>query len=256
VDVVIRRAAASCAVVASLVAGCGTGGDTASAPESESASSLPELGAPVTAPSPTAAPITDSNVLAAAMITADDLPPGYVSLELPPADLSDSTAPDSSATENEPDKSSTEPAECAAVLAPVSSQSVGATATAAVAYSGPDFASIDEDAASYSGGGSAATFAAMQNTLRRCAAFSGTDADGVRVTYRVGALDAPRVGDASSGARVEITSDGLTLTSDLVIVVVGSTVVQLTATAQEPMESDVLDAVATAAVGRLGGAGR
>ncbi|MGU3434123.1 hypothetical protein ACNHUS_14015 [Actinomycetes bacterium M1A6_2h] len=246
-DIVMRRAAVTCAVVAAVISGCGS----QDAPTPEVGSGLPALGAPVTAPSPTSAPITDSGVLTAAMITVGDLPTGYVSLELPPADLADPTT-----GAEQPDESSTDPAECAAVLAPVSSQSVGATATAAVAYSGPDFASIDEDAASYSGGGSAATFAAMQNTLRRCGTFSGTDADGVRVDYRVGALDAPRVGDASSGARVEITSDGLTLTSDLVIVVVGSTVVQLTATAQEPMESDVLDAVAAAAVGRLGGAGR
>jgi hypothetical protein len=89
--------------------------------------------------------------------------------------------------------------------------------------------------------------------LGRCTAYSGTDADGVTVEYRIADLSGPRVGDSSRSVRVTTMSDGLTLTSDVVIGVVGSTVFQLSATATSPVDGALLTGLAQKQADRLRG---
>lgn len=117
--------------------------------------------------------ITDSATLQAAMLTVGDLPGGYAPLPDPVRDLGLDPAPEYDA----PDRSSTDPKECADVLAPVSQQAPGATASAEVRYSGPNFSSIDEDAASYADSGASTAFEAVQSAFAQCSTYSGTDAD-------------------------------------------------------------------------------
>ncbi|BCK57019.1 sensor domain-containing protein [Nocardia wallacei] len=177
---------------------------------------------PVTAP-----PITDPAQLQTRLLTVADLPPEYTRL--------DDGAPGNGATPQ--DTSRTDPPECAKVLAAVGEQYAGASARGAAGYATPDFASIDIDAASYPGNGAAQAFSAMQDLLRRCATYSGTDADGVAVDYRVSGLAQPRTGDASVAFQVQTTSEGLTLHSAAALVLVGSSVVQIAETAPQPIDA-------------------
>ena len=241
-------ATALAAIALTASAACSTSGEATDAPPA--AAGLTPLSATATAPQPTSAPFADSASLAAAMITVSDLPLGYTVLDLPPAD-SDPNAGDSSE-----DRSGTDPAACAGVLASVASQYPGSVADASVTFSGPDFSSVDQDAASYPAGGAPMAFEAVQNTLRDCGSFSGTDAVGVHVDYAVGALpddDSAGVGDASVTFTVRTTSEGLTLVSDAVVAVVGSTVVQLVATGQDSADPVLLHDLADTAVDRLRG---
>lgn len=242
----VLSAALSAAAVVLLTA-CGTSSGGADAEVS-----LAPLPAPVTAsPNPGAAPITDEARLQAALLTTGQLPAGFAVLPDPVRDLGLPPLPEDAAAGSGTDRSSTTPEVCAAVLREVADQAPGATTRAASRFSGPDFASIDTDAASYAGDGAARAFAHLQTTLASCAEYRGTDADGVAVQYRLGGLEQPSVGDASTAVRLVTTSEGFTMTSDVVVAVVGSTVVQVVATGQQPVEPEVLTGLAAAAVNRL-----
>ena len=222
-------------LVLPLLVACG--GDTAA--------SLPPL---TTAAPPTATTAAGSfydAALRAALLGQADLPVGFVPLPDPVDDLGLPPASESA----ESDLSSTEPRVCADVLAPISDQAPGATAQAVARFTGPDFASIDTDAAAYADAGAA--FAAVQRTLAACTEYSGTDADGIAVTYRLGGLDQPSVGDASIAVRLETGSEGFTMVSDTVIAVVDGVVVQVTATGQDPVDPGVLTALARTAAENL-----
>ena len=245
-----RVAAAALAVIA--LTACGGPSETNTSSESSPEAPTVELSAfvPVETPAATtgSGPITDNALLAGRMISIADLPPGYTGYDLPPLDPS---SPGASAE----DRSSTDPAECAAVLAPVATQLPGVISSASVTYGGPDFSSIDQDTASYDGPGALTAFRTVQESLTRCATFSGTDADGVRVDYRVGAstllTDAPTIGDASVAVRLAVTSDGVSLTTDAVLTLVGSTVSQLVATGTEPVNADLVRQLARTSADRL-----
>ncbi|MFE3289859.1 sensor domain-containing protein [Rhodococcus sp. NPDC059234] len=199
---------------------------------------------------PNAGPIGDPNRLQAALLTTAELPAGFVALPDPVRDLGLPPASTSAGA----DKSSTTPQACAQVLAEVADQSPGSLARAAARFGGPDFTSVDTDAASYADNGAAQAFTRIQSTLTQCTAYSGTDADGVRVDYNLGGVDQPTVGDASTAVRLTTTSDGVTMTSDVVVAVVGSTVLQVVASGQRPVEPAVLTGLARTAADRIRGA--
>ncbi|MBF6174167.1 hypothetical protein [Nocardia blacklockiae] len=212
----MRRAGGLLAGLALCAAGCG----------SSQEDSARDLGSAVTPPSVTAPAVTDSAALQAKLLTAADLPPGYTRL--------DDGAPGNGVTPQ--DRSRTEPAACAKVLAAIGDQVPGSSARGAVSYSTPDFASIDIDAASYPDNGAAQAFSAAQQLLRDCTSYSGTDADGVAIDYRVDGLSLPRTGDASTAFEVRTSSEGMTLYSAAALVLVGSSVVQIAETAPQPVD--------------------
>ncbi|PXX62350.1 PknH-like protein [Nocardia tenerifensis] len=222
--------------ITALVAACGS-----SEPAAPETPELPALG-----PAATAAPVTDPPVADAArlrdqLLTSANLPPNFTALparaETP---LGGQSAP-------------TTPAECAKVLTPVGTQRAGALATASVQYTGPNFASIDIDAASYPNDAVAAAFSELQATLRRCTHYSGADATDIAVDYRIGGFPPPKAGDAATAFQVRTTSDGLTLHSSVAIVQVGSVLAQVAVTAPEPVEDGVLSDLTAAQVRRLQG---
>lgn len=258
-----RRSAAALAACTSLalLTGCGSGtsetdenGDSTTAATTPPAPPRVDLAPFEGVPAPTvpagATPITDNAFLAGRLLTIADLPAGWTGYDLPPLDPS---SPGASAE----DRSSTDPADCGAVLAPIATAVPGGVSAASVTYGGPDFSSLDQDAASYDGDGAARAFASIQDTLARCGEFSGTDADGVRVDYRVGAstlftgADATAPGDATVAARLQVTSDGVELTTDAVITLVGASVTQTVATGLEPVDPQLIRALATTAADRL-----
>ena len=217
------------------VAGCSSDSDKPALPDVN-----PSVPAPATASAP---PITDPTAIRTALLTAAELPPGFSQLvDLP------TEAPAGPSADNT-DKSSTDPARCAVVLSPISLQQSGSTANASARFGGPGYNSIDVDAASYVD--VAAAFSRVQELIGQCTHYTGTDADGVAVDYRIGGTELPKVGDASTAFRVLTESMGITLTTDVVVAVVGSTVVQLTATGREPIDVGVLTGLATKQVDRL-----
>ncbi|WFR70858.1 hypothetical protein P9209_15455 [Prescottella defluvii] len=149
------------------------------------------------------------------------------------------------------DRSTTNPTRCANVADTVARQVPGAVASAEENFTGPGFTSIDVDAAAYAGTGSADAFAAVQGTLRECTTFTGTDADGTSVQYRVEPLPQPTVGDASTAIRLTTTSGGFTLVSDVVLAVVDSTVVQVIATGPDGADGNVATDVARTTADRV-----
>lgn len=210
----------------------------------------PELGPRVSAPQPlTGSPISDSAVLSSRMLESGDLPDGFVTVPDPVGDLGLDPAPDY----DSPDRSSTDPTSCADVLATIADQWAGASADAEVRYSGPDFSSLDEDAASYADDGAATAFTALQDTFAGCSDYSGTDADGIEVNYRLGAREQPTIGDASTSVRLETTSEGFTLVSEAVLAVVDHTLVQLVVTSQQGVDPASFTDLATSAADRIRG---
>ncbi|EKT80219.1 hypothetical protein WSS_A23173 [Rhodococcus opacus M213] len=218
----------------------GDAGDTAS---------LAPLGPVVTAaPDAAGTPFADQVALKAALLDVGDLPVGFTPAPDPEDDLGLPPASESA----DSDKSSTDPAECGAVLSPVADQRAGAVASASDWFTGPEFATIDQDAASYGTGADASqAFAAVQDRLAGCTEYTGTDADGVQVQYRVGGREQQPAGDASMAFRLVTTSEGVSLVSDVVVVVVGSTVTQLVATGQDPIDAGVFDDLTSTAVSKL-----
>ncbi|GAB2654456.1 hypothetical protein ABI214_24780 [Prescottella soli] len=238
-DRLTRTAAAAAALVAlgTPLAACGS--------SDESAPAAVDLGPAVTAPgTPSAGPIPDAATLQAALPDATDLPAGYARL---PA------IPDLGQSDSDPgtDRSTTNPTRCANVADTVARQVPGAAASAEENFTGPGFTSIDVDAAGYAGTGAADAFAAVQDTLRECTTFTGTDADGTSVQYRIEPRPQPAVGDASTAIRLTTTSDGFTLVSDVVLAVVDSTVVQVIATGPDGLDGDVATGVAHTTADRV-----
>jgi hypothetical protein len=251
VDIVMsRRAVAGLSVVTVLlVGGCGT---ETSSPTASDASPVPDVAlAPFSsAPAPTALTGTplDKAALTQTVLTLSDLPADFDIVPDPVEDLGLAPAPATS----ESDKSSTNPAACAGVLAPIATQVPGSVASISKMFTGPDFTSIDQDSASYADGAAAtAAFESMQATVAGCSEFSGTDADGINITYQVGAGHQPPVGDASFSYRITTASEGFTLVADVVVAAVGPNLTQLSATAPTPIAPEVLGSMASTAVERL-----
>ncbi|MFE7747116.1 hypothetical protein [Nocardia sp. NPDC057455] len=235
----MTRACALSAVVAPLMvaAGCGSQEGAASGqPE------LPPVGPVVAAAPATTGPQTDSARLRERLLSDADLPAGFAALA-PPADAG------SGATGASP----TNPAECGKVLAPLGAQRPGALAQASTQYAGPNFSSIDIDAASYPADRVAGAFSDVQEILRRCAHYSSAEGSDIPMDYRIGGLVQPPVGDAAASFQVRTTSDDLTLRSSTAIVQVGSTLVQVAITAPEAVDPAVLSALTAAQVRRLQG---
>ena len=240
---------ASVVAVAGLVA-CGS-------PESEAPdadTSVPAgggFGPQSVAPDPLlGSTITDPIVLESSMLAAQELPAGYAAIPDPVRDLGLDPAPDY----DSPDRSGTDPDECANVLAPISEQRADASSDAVVRYSGPNFSSIDEDAASYLDDEVAQVFGAVQETFAGCATYTGTDADGFAVDYRLEPRDQETIGDASASVRLTTTSEGFSLVSEAVVAVVDRTVMQLVVTSQEGADPAAVTDLAKTAAEKIRGA--
>ncbi|GAA5058962.1 hypothetical protein GCM10023318_38900 [Nocardia callitridis] len=225
-----------------LVAGCG-GSDSGQPPAEQP--ELPPLGPVVAAAPVTGAPITDRGRLDALLLGPDVLPPNFTAL--PPRN--DGQQGTGAAAGEAP----TDPAECAAVLTPVGTQHAGALTQSSAQYEGPNFASIDIDAASFANDVAAQAFTGVQEVLRRCARYSSTDSSQAGIDYRVGGLAQPPAGDASAAFQVRTTSDGLTLESSVALVQVGSTLAQVSVTAPESVDPGVLTDLTAAQVRELQG---
>ncbi|WP_239476509.1 hypothetical protein [Nocardia arizonensis] len=223
------------AVSAAVLSGCGSSDTTAA-----DAAGLPPLGPVVAAAPTTGAPITEATTLRERLLDDGDLPAGMVQ-----AAASD---PASSATAGQ---AHTEPAECGRILQPLARQRPDASTRSAVAFNGPNFSSIDIDAATYSNDKLPSAFADFQSVLRRCGKYSGTDADETSIDYRLGGLAQPSVGDASTAYQLRLTSEGFTLVSLVGLVQVGNTLVQVSVTAPESVDPGVLEDVTAAQVRRL-----
>lgn len=235
------RAGAIVVAASIAVIGCSTPADD------ESAESNP-IGPTVTIPPGSASgPALDDAALEARLLTPADLPVGFVpapgpeDLGLPPPDA-----------ESDTDQSSTTPEKCADVLAPIAEQTAGVVGSASVTFTGPNFSSIDQDVATYGGHEAvAAAFESVQKTFGECTDYHGTDVDGIEIAYSLGGREQRPAGDASVAYRLVTTSEGFTLTSDVVLVVVGDSLVQLVATGQSPIDPGVFADMTDTAVHKL-----
>lgn len=239
-------AAALTAALSTTLAACGGGAPAGPA--------LPALAPTRVAPAPMTGPITDSAKLMTTVVAPEDLPPGFS--ELPGGDGTALVDPAAPSTTAGPDRSGTTPATCAKVLSPIADQSPGAVSRTAIHYTGPGLRSVDQDSASYAGTGARDAFAAAQHVLAGCTSYSGTDADGTRIAYRLGGLDQPQAGDASTSFQLHATSAGTTLVFDVTILVVGSTVTQIAASGTEPFDPGAVARMSSAAVDHLRAAGQ
>ncbi|MEU6562195.1 sensor domain-containing protein [Nocardia nova] len=230
----MKRTAVLLAGLAIGVSACG----------SQHQDSLPALATTTAVPPITAPPITDAAVLRALLLGPAEVPAGFTQL--------DDAAPGNGPTP--PDRSHTDPSECAKVLAPVGDLYPGSAARDSVHYSSPNYASIDIDVASYADGGAAQAFSAVQKLLLDCRAYSGTDADGTAIDYRLGGLPQPPAGAASTSFQVRTTSEGMSLYSAATVAVVGSSVVQIAETSPAQIEPAALRDLTDRQIRRLTGA--
>lgn len=222
------------AVSAALLAGCGSDSTN------DDGRALPELGPVVAAAPVSGPPLTDAAVLGRQLLGPEDLPQG---MEQVPQSNLDSTGA----------QSRTNPAECAQVLRPLARQRPDALTRNAVGFNGPNFSSIDIDAATFSNDTLAGAFEAVQQTLRKCRSYSETDADDAVVEYRLGGLAQPVAGDASTSFQLRLTSEGFTLVSLVTVVQVGNTLTQVSVTAPESVDPGVLTDLTAAQVRSLKG---
>ena len=233
-------AAATVVTALAVLTGCGSSEDTdAEAGRVE----LGALGAIVPAASVTDPSFTDADTLALHLLGEDDLPEGMVAA-YDPAEVSSQPASVPSPTT---------PAGCGKVLMALGYQRPEALTWTAVAYEGPEFAGIEIDAASYADVGAA--FTAVQETLHNCTEYFGEDSENTRIDYRLGALDQPRAGDASTSFQLWMTSQGATLVAQATLVQVGATLVQISVTAPEASDPALLTELTAAQVRSLRGAG-
>lgn len=241
----LTTSAAFGALILTLTAGC-------SARDDASAPALPPLRAAVTAdPDAPGVGFDDTDALTRALLTAENLPVGFITVPDLVRDLGLTPLDPDPTTESHP---ATEPAQCANVLSELALQRPGAASSSAARFTGPDYTSIDQDAASYRDSAiAAAAFADVQKTLASCTSYQGTDAEGIRVDYALGGREHPLPGmDAAAlGFQVVTTSEGFSLYSDAVIAAVGPTLIQLVATGPEPIDPAVFNELVAAAIDKI-----
>ncbi len=220
--------------VAVTVSACGS---------SDSGAPLQTFGPTVAPPqtSGAAAPVVDSITLRSNLLDVPQLPSGYSALNDPPPGSTGGAG------------AKTDPPQCAKVLSPVSAQAPGSFSQTVAQFGGPDFDTLDIDAASYANGGAAQAFSTVQSLLRECTRYSGKDVDGESVDFQVGAVDQPSAGDASTAFRVHTTSQGLTLYSVVSVTLVGSVVVQLAMSGAAEPDPQELSALTAAQARKLKG---
>ncbi|MFI6869610.1 hypothetical protein [Nocardia sp. NPDC050406] len=207
----------------------------------DSGPNLSPLGPEVTPPSTTgAAAVPDSPTLRSDLLAASQLPAGYTALP-------DPEPGDGGAAEG------VDPKQCAKVLAPIAEQSPNAVSRAVAQFEGTNFTSIDIDAAGYANGAAAQAFSAAQSVLRECTRYTSTASDQTTVEFRLGGLQQPTIGDASTAFTVDTASEGVTLHTAVSLTLVGSTVVQVALTAPEEPDPQQLSAVTAAQVRKLQG---
>ncbi|WP_253815774.1 hypothetical protein [Nocardia amikacinitolerans] len=233
----VKRGLLLAVVSAAVVAGCGSEREEPSAPD------LPPLGPTVEAASVTGPPLTDPAELARRLLGPADLPGMTPVLDARTPGQAQTAGP----------TAQTRPAHCAQVLLPLAEQGTEPLTWNTVAYNGPSFSSIDIDAASYAPEKLSDAFSAVQRTLRECTEYSGNDADGTSIEYRLGGLAQPSVGDASTAFQLRTSSAGFTLVSVASIVQVGSVLAQVTITAPESVEPAALTELTADQVDRLRG---
>ncbi|MFE3059336.1 hypothetical protein [Nocardia sp. NPDC059239] len=226
-----------------LLAGALALAATACGSHKDSAPALPSL-EPAVQPSgtPGGAPVLDQFTLRSELLDVSVMPAGFTALDDPPPGSSGGAG------------AKTDPAPCANVLAAMAVQAPGSAAQAAAQFGGPNFASVDIDAASYANGGAAQAFSTVQSILPGCTRYSGKDADNTKVEFRLGGLNQPQAGDGSTAFQVRTTSDGLTLYTDVSITMVGSTVVQIAYSDAKEPDPQQLSAMTAAQVRKLQGA--
>ncbi|GAB2672701.1 hypothetical protein [Nocardia goodfellowii] len=225
-----------------LLAGVGLALTGCSADTPENKPVLPAFG-PIVAAAPAGGePITDSDVLLARLLDPADLPSGF-------------TPSGASRSADLPlgDPPPTKPAGCEQVMTPIGEQRPEARAWNFIGYNGPNFSSIDIDAASYPSDQLGPAFAAVQQTLRGCTVYSGADADETAIEFQLGALEQPAAGDAAASYQLRTVSDGITLMTLVSVVQVGNTLAQIAVTAPDAVDPGVLTAVTAAQVRRLRG---
>ncbi|HLS76913.1 MAG TPA: hypothetical protein VK083_09010 [Nocardia sp.] len=226
---------AAAAATVTLLTGCGSDDDPPAAPPVE----LTALG-PVVPAAEVGEPFYDSaDAMALRLLDEDDLPAGMV----PAYDPADPDTRPASLP------SPTTPPGCGKVLMALGHQRPETLAWTGVAYDGPEFAAIDIDVAAYREVGPA--FTAVQETLARCAEYFGEDSEGVRIDYRLGALDQPPAGDASTAFQLVMSSQGTTLVAQAALVQVGNTLVQISVTAPEASDPALLAQLTAAQVRAL-----
>ncbi|MFC4123573.1 hypothetical protein [Nocardia rhizosphaerae] len=237
---VLRRASGAAAAFAlgCGVVACSPGYDECGGEES----CVESLSPPVTAAPGTGAVIGDPTLLSAGLLAAADLPGEFG--VLPPREDGTGSAV--------PSESPTDPPDCARLLTPIAEQWPGSAAAASVHFAGPGFATIDIDAAGYADAALPSAFGALQALPRRCRAYSGDEA-GVRIDYLTDTLEQPSAGDANAAFTLTATSEGLTITSQVALVQVGNTLVQLVVTAPESVDPGVLADLTAAQVRKLRG---
>lgn len=209
----------------------------------DSAPPLPSLGSTVQpSQAPGGATALDQCTLRSDLLDVSQMPAGFTALDDPPPGSSGGAG------------AKTDPAPCAKILATIATQAPGSAAQAAAQFAGQNFASVDIDAASYANGGAVQAFSTVQSLLQGCTKYSGRDADNTKVEFRLGGLNQPQAGDGSTAFQVRTTSDGLTLYTDVSIVLVGSTVVQIALSDSKEPDPQQLSAMTAAQVRKLRGA--
>ncbi|WP_216909873.1 sensor domain-containing protein [Nocardia noduli] len=221
------------AMSTALLAGCGSDSTDDDGP------ALPALGPIVAAAPATGPPITEVVVLGQLLLGPEDLPSGMEQVPESALGLSGSGG------------AATRPAECAEVLQPLARQRPDALTRYAVGFNGPNFSSIDIDAATFPNDKLSGAFDEVQQTLRKCTSYSGTDADQAAIDYRLGGLEQPAAGDASTSFQLRLTSEGFTLVSLVSLVQVGNTLTQVSVTAPESVDPGVLTDLTAAQVRSL-----
>lgn len=230
------------AAIIAVTVGCSSGDGGSDAAASGSEAPLTTVAAP---PAGNAAAPTDDQ-LSGVLLTRTDLPVGFE----PTPTLADYGLPEPEG----PDLSTTQPAACGSVLAPVAVQVAGASGSAEASFTGGDFLTVDETIAGYASDAVPAAFDAIQATLLGCEQFSGTDADGVVVDYRVsGGPQLPDLAESAEAVltfRLSTTSEGITMVTDVVVAAVGNSILQLSAGGIDPIGDDIFSALTATAVER------
>ena len=219
-------------VAIALLGACSRNDDRASStqatPPANTSAASPQAASTGTAGATAAASPRAAVDVSRALLTLDDLPAGWTSVEAPPSD------------------SDLDTGFCGAGSAPVTRLGRAAAEFEAAASG----LIVTQIVAAYAPGDAKRVMDFLRDTLKGCTEWRETDAEGREFVYRFASLPFPRLGEQTLAVRMNVEAPGGSVQTDLVIVQRGDAATLLANIASGPRGGASVDSTLTERLAR------
>ncbi len=198
-------------------------------------------------------PLTDAHIQKA-LLTADQMPKGWTAEAVELDDAPEEDADEDAADEHGGDEHASKNEECETLLNAINERSSKkAVGRGQVVLAGAELGPfITQTISSFKGSAAEDNVSDFENAFKKCGTFEETDDHGGQITYKVGELDFPQLGDETVALNIVTGSQLVTLEMPIVMIRVGKNVITLSSISMEDkLEDELFEKTARSAVKRV-----